>query len=329
MTYTPADNRYNVQPFRRCGQSGLKLPAISLGMWHNFGDATADEENCRRMCYTALDHGVTHFDLANNYGPPPGSAETRTGKIIKDMPRHELVISTKAGFTMWPGPYGDYGSRKYLLQSLDASLKRLDLDHVDIFYHHRPDMDTPLDETMSALETAVQSGKAIYAGISNYNGARTAQAVSTMKEHDWAKLIIHQVNYSMFRRQPEYDLFPVTQASGMGVICFCPLAQGLLTDKYLNGIPKDSRAASATGFLKPDRVTPNLEKIKKLNDIALQRGQSLAQMALAWVLRLPSVTSALIGASKPQQIIENVKALEKATFTEQELKAIDDIVGVH
>lgn len=329
MTYTPASNRYEVQPFRRCGNSGLKLPAISLGMWHNFGDA-ADHENAKQLCYTAFDHGITHFDLANNYGPKPGSAETRTGKILKDLPREELVISTKAGFLMWPGPYGEWGSRKYILQSLDQSLKRLQLDHVDIFYHHRPDLDTPLDESLGALESAVKSGKAIYAGISNYSGARTAQAVQTMASHDWSRLLIHQVNYSMFRRQPEYDLFGVAQSSGMGVICFCPLAQGLLTDKYLNGIPADSRAASATGFLKADRVTQQVvEKAKKLNEIAQNRSQSLAQMALAWVLRLPAVTSALIGASKPQQIIENVKAMDNLKFTDEELKAIDDIVGVH
>ncbi len=329
MTYTPAEHRYSVHPYRRCGQSGLKLPAISLGMWHNFGDA-ADDDNCRQMCYTAFDHGITHFDLANNYGPKPGAAETRMGPILKDFPREELVVSTKAGFLMWPGPYGEWGSRKYILQSLDQSLKRLQLDHVDIFYHHRPDPDTPLDESLSALETAVKSGKAIYAGISNYAGAKTAQAVQTMAQHDWCRLLIHQVNYSLFNRRPEYDLFGVTQSSGMGVICFCPLAQGLLTDKYLKGIPSDSRAASATGFLKADRVTPEvLSKVTRLNDIAKARGQSLAQMALAWVLRLPAVTSALIGASKPQQIIENVKALEKATFSDEELKAIDAIVGVH
>lgn len=329
MTYTPASNRYSVQPYRRCGQSGLKLPAISLGMWHNFGDA-ADDANCRQMCYTAFDHGITHFDLANNYGPKPGAAETRMGHILKEFPREELVISTKAGFLMWPGPYGEWGSRKQILQSLDQSLKRLQLDHVDIFYHHRPDPDTPLEETMSALDTAVKSGKAIYAGISNYSGAKTAQAVQTMAGNHWPKLLIHQVNYSMFNRRPEYDLYGVTQASGMGVICFCPLAQGLLTDRYLKGIPADSRAASPTGFLKADRITPQvLEKITKLNAIAQARGQSLAQMALAWVLRLPAVTSALIGASRPQQIIENVKAMENTSFSDEELKAIDEIVGVH
>lgn len=321
--YTPASTRYDNHDFyRRCGRSGLILPKISLGCWHNFG-GDADDDHCRRMLYTALDHGISHFDLANNYGPPPGSAEQRVGRILKDMPRDELVISSKAGFLMWPGPYGEWGSRKSLLASLDQSLKRLDIEYVDIFYHHRPDPDTPLEETMGALDQAVRSGKAIYAGISNYRGAMTQEAVDQAP----TRPIIHQPNYSMLDRWVEDDLLPVTDELGLGVIAFCPLSQGLLTNKYLDGVPADSRAASETGFLQRDRVTQDVvDKARKLNELAQQRSQSLAQMAIAWVLRDARVTSALIGASCPEQIIENVAALEQPSFTHEQLQAIDAIL---
>ncbi|MCX5660086.1 MAG: aldo/keto reductase [Planctomycetota bacterium] len=323
-TYTPAATRYdNDSFFRRCGRSGLMLPAISLGMWHNFGDA-AKLDNCREICFTAFDLGVTHFDLANNYGPPPGSAETNTGKILREMPRDELIISTKAGWRMWPGPYGDLGSRKYLLASLDQSLKRLGLDYVDIFYHHRPDLGTPIDETMAALDQAVRSGKALYAGISSYSGEQTATAAQVCADKNLTPLLIHQPYYNMLGRGIEADLLPETTRLGMGVIAFCPLAQGMLTDRYFNGIPTDSRAGSATGFLKKGNVTPEaLAKPRRLAEIAKQRGQSLAQMAIAWVLRNPAVTSALIGASSAKQVRENVDALKKPTFTAAELAAID------
>jgi L-glyceraldehyde 3-phosphate reductase len=337
--YTPAESRYSAAPpawFRRCGRSGLDLPAISLGMWHNFGapgpsgikDEAAFHENARQMCFTALDHGITHFDLANNYGPPPGAAEERTGKILKEMPRDELVIATKAGWTMWPGPYGDFGSRKYLIASLDQSLKRLGLDYVDIFYHHRPDPGaTPVEETMGALDHIVKTGKAIYVGISSYSGAQTHNAAQIIKHHALSPLLIHQAYYNMFGRGCEGDLLPHTHANGMGVIAFCPLAQGQLTARYLTGIPADSRAGSDPRFLKPTNINEaQLAKVRKLNDHARQRGQSLAQMALAWTLRDPRVTSALIGASRPHQIKENVDALRNASFTADELGVIDTIL---
>lgn len=322
--YTPASSRYDNPAFyRRCGRSGLMLPQISLGCWHNFG-GEADDDNCRRMLYTALDHGITHFDLANNYGPPPGSAEQRIGRILEDMPRDELIVSTKAGYLMWPGPYGEWGSRKQLLASLDQSLGRLGLDYVDIFYHHRPDPDTPLEETMGALDQAVRSGKAIYAGISSYRGAMTRDAI----DQATTRPIIHQPNYSMLDRWIEDDLLPVTDELGIGVIAFCPLAQGLLTDKYLGGVPDDSRAASKTGFLKRDHVTADvIDKANRLNKLAQQRNQTLAQMALAWVLRDPRVTSALIGASRPEQIVENVAALNHHAFTDEQLQQIDAILA--
>lgn len=338
MAYVANEKRYESKTwFRRCGTSGLKLPAISLGCWHNFGGTGTDSghhsdeasfhENCRQMLFTAFDAGITHFDLANNYGPPAGSAEERVGRILKEdfgAYRDELIISTKAGYYMWPGPYGEWGSRKYLLASLDASLRRLKLDYVDIFYSHRPDPDTPLDETMGALDQAVRSGKAIYAGISSYSGAMTAGALGVCERQGFAKPIIHQPSYSMLNRWVEPDLLPITSRFGMGVIAFCPLAQGLLTDKYLKGIPQDSRAGTPSGFLKAAHVTPQvIAKVQKLSAIAQERGQSLAQMALAWVLRTPAVTSALIGASRPSQITENVKALEKPEFTKDELAAID------
>ena len=341
-TYTPADTRYDDTQdwFRRCGHSGLKLPAISLGCWHNFGapgtdagkhaDEAAFHDNCRQMLFTAFDHGVTHFDLANNYGPPPGSAEERVGRILKDdfaAHRDELIISSKAGYTMWKGPYGDWGSRKYLLSSLDASLKRLKLDYVDIFYHHRPDPNTPLEETMGALDTAVRQGKALYAGVSNYGGAILADAVRVCEANGFFKPIIDQPNYSMLNRGVEKDLLPTAARFGVGTIAFCPLAQGLLTGKYLTAIPDDSRVNQKGGFLKESAITPAMQrKLVALNDIAKARGQSLAQMALAWTLRPQGntqITTALIGASRPAQIVENVKYREKATFTDDELKAIE------
>ncbi|MEX0887453.1 MAG: aldo/keto reductase [Phycisphaeraceae bacterium] len=342
--YTPSEDRYAAAPdgwFRRCGRSGLKLPAISLGCWHNFGDPGTgaarhnDEasmhENARQMLFTAFDAGITHFDLANNYGPSPGAAEARVGRILRDdfaSHRDELVISTKAGYFMWPGPYGDMGSRKYLLASLDQSLKRLGVDCVDIFYHHRPDPNTPLDETLGALDQAVRAGKAIYAGVSSYNGALTVDAVRLAEQRGYARPIIHQPAYNMFNRGVEKDLLPQTRKLGLGVIAFCPLAQGLLTDKYLDGIPDDSRAASKAGMLKPEAITPDkLAKIKQLNDLAQQRGQSLAQMALAWTLRDEAVTTALIGASRPEQITQNVAAMTNASFTTGDLDAIETILA--
>ncbi|HEY4330888.1 MAG TPA: aldo/keto reductase, partial [Phycisphaerae bacterium] len=332
MAYQPDEKRYDGVPrgfYRRCGRSGILLPAVSIGCWHNFGGAGTDaghhgdeaafHENCRRMLFKAFDLGITHFDLANNYGPPPGSAEERVGRILKDdfaAHRDELIIASKAGYTMWPGPYGDWGSRKYLLASLDASLKRLKLDYVDIFYSHRPDPGTPIEETMGALDQAVKSGKALYAAISNYRGLATTEALAACDRGHFAKPILHQARYSMLDRWVEADLLPVTEKKGLGVICFSPLAQGLLSDKYLAGIPKESRAGTDSGFLKPQHITPQkIAMIQKLNDLAKARGQTLAQMALAWVLRYPAVTSVLIGASKPEQIAENVAAIHAAPFT--------------
>ena len=344
MSYQPNPNRYNSAPkswFRRCGRSGLMLPSISLGCWHNFGgigtdaghhgDEASFHDNCRKMLFAAFDAGITHFDLANNYGPPPGAAEERVGRILKeDFANHrdELIISSKAGWGMWPGPYGDWASRKYLLASLDQSLRRLKLDYVDIFYSHRFDPNTPLEETMSALDTAVRSGKALYAGISSYGGAQTADAIGVCERNNYYKPMIHQPNYNMFDRWIEPNLLGVTERFGLGVIVFCPLAQGLLTNKYIAGIPEDSRAKSTGGFLKPDNIKEAIvAKVKKLNDLAQARGQSLAQMALAWTLRFPSITSALIGASKPQQITENVAAINNLNFSEEELKKIDAILA--
>ena len=328
-TYIPSDSRYSSPTFfRRCGRSGLKLPAISLGCWHNFG-TNADHENCRRMLFTAFDQGITHFDLANNYGPLPGSAEERVGKILKEMPRDEIIISTKAGYYMWPGPYGEWSSRKYLLASLDQSLKRMGLDYVDIFYSHRFDGETPLEETMAALDTAVKQGKALYTGISSYNAAQTTQAVNICKSNHFAPLLIHQPNYSMLNRWIETKgLISTCESLGLGIIAFCPLYQGVLTDKYLSGIPTNSRVADPHGFLRQKNLTePLIAAVKKLNDLATQRGQSLAQMSLAWVLRDPRVTTALIGASTPQQIVENVNSMKHASFSAEELKQIDAIVG--
>ena len=315
--------------YRRCGRSGLKLPAISLGCWHNFG-AQANHDEARRMLHRAFDLGITHFDLANNYGPPPGSAEEFVGRVFaedfKDY-RDELIISSKAGYRMWPGPYGEWGSRKYLLASLDQSLRRLKLDYVDIFYSHRPDPDTPLEETILALDQAVRAGKALYAGISSYSGAMTDAAMKLARELR-LPLVIHQPRYSMLDRWVEPDLLPVTKREGLGVIAFCPLAQGLLTDRYLAGIPTDSRAASATGFLSANQVQPEIvAKVRQLTEIAQRRGQNMAQMALAWVLRDEAVTSALIGASRVSQIDENVAALNNLKFSAEELTEIDRILA--
>jgi L-glyceraldehyde 3-phosphate reductase len=337
--YTPSETRYNNTPgwFRHSGRSGLQLPVISMGCWHNFGDPGTDaghhqdeaslHENAKAMLFASFDHGITHFDLANNYGPAPGAAERRVGRILKENfrgYRDELVISTKAGYWMWPGPYGEWGSRKYLLASLDQSLQRLQLDYVDIFYSHRFDPNTPLEETLGALDSAVRQGKALYVGISSYSGEQTRRAKAICEAHGFATPIIHQPSYSMLNRRIESDLLPATTDTGMGVIAFCPLSQGLLTNKYLNGIPDDSRARQEKGFLRESAVKPELvEKLKKLDAIAADRGQSLAQMALSWVLRDPRVTSALIGASRPGQIVENVKAAEQTVFSSDELQAIE------
>ena len=312
--------------YNRCGASGLLLPAVSLGFWHNFGD-TAPYSNMKELCFTAFDNGITHFDLANNYGPEPGSAETNLGKIIKEelYPyRDELIISTKAGYEMWNGPYGNMGSRKYLLASLDQSLKRLGLDYVDIFYHHRPDPDTPLEETMSALADSVRSGKALYVGLSNYNGERMEKACKILEELK-CPFIINQNRYSIFDRTIEQNgLKDTAQRLNKGIIAFSPLAQGMLTNRYLNGIPEDSRIKTDGRFLKQDAITEKrLSQIRALNEIAAERGQTLAETALAWVLKDSAVTSVLIGASKPSQILDNIKALDYTSFTKEELSRID------
>ncbi|MBD2861117.1 L-glyceraldehyde 3-phosphate reductase [Paenibacillus oceani] len=329
MTYTPASDRYESMVYNRCGRSGLKLPAISLGLWHNFGGVDY-LENMRAMLRRSFDLGITHFDLANNYGPPPGSAEENFGRILKtDFAgyRDELVISTKAGYHMWPGPYGDWGSRKYLVSSLDQSLKRMGVDYVDIFYSHRPDPDTPLEETMMALDHVVRQGKALYVGISSYNAEQTARAAEILKQLG-TPLLIHQPAYSMLNRWIESGLQDVLDETGAGTIAFCPLAQGLLTSRYISGIPEDSRAAKVTGFLKSKDVTDDkIAKIRALNEIAEGRGQTLAQMALAWVLRRGKVTSALIGASRVSQIEENVAALNRLGFSDEELAKIDSILA--
>jgi L-glyceraldehyde 3-phosphate reductase len=322
------ENRYEGMKYNRCGRSGLKLPAISLGLWHNFG-GTDKFENGRAIVRRAFDLGITHFDLANNYGPPPGSAEENFGRLLAtDLKpyRDELVISTKAGYYMWPGPYGDWGSRKYLVSSLDQSLKRLGLDYVDIFYHHRPDPETPLEETMAALDHIVRSGKALYVGISNYNAEDTAKAIRILKDLGTPQLI-HQPRYSMFDRWVENGLLDVLEENGVGSIAFSPLEQGLLTNKYLKGIPEDSRAAGASVFLSKDSITPDkLDKVRRLNDLAAERGQSLAQMALAWVLRGGRVTTVLIGASRVEQIDDNVATVNRLDFTEEELQRIEEIL---
>ena len=328
MSYLAADARYDVQPYRRCGRSGLLLPAVSLGFWHNFGDDKSLETQ-RAVMRRAFDLGVTHFDLANNYGPPYGAAETNVGTILaQDFKpyRDQLVISSKAGWDMWPGPYGDLGSRKYLTASLDQSLQRLGLDYVDIFYHHRPDPDTPLEETMTTLDAAVRAGKALYVGVSSYSPEATAQAAGILRELG-TPLLIHQPSYSMFNRWIEGGLLDVLGQEGVGCIAFTALAQGLLTNRYLNGIPEDSRAAQGKS-LDPDVINEeNLDRIRALNEIAADRGQTLAQLALAWVLRDPRMTSTLIGASSVQQLEDNVDATKNLDFSDDELAAIDVPAG--
>lgn len=319
-------DRYAQMPYRRCGNSGLKLPAVSLGGWHNF----TEESSVRSFLRAAFDAGVTHFDLANNYGPPPGRAEEMVGRVLKsDFASHrdELIITTKAGYGMWPGPYGDHGSRKYLLASLDQSLKRLGVEYVDIFYHHRPDPETPLEETMGALDTAVRSGKTLYAGVSNYSGEQTVAAANTLRQLG-TPLTVHQPSYNMLQRAVETDLMPAVEACGVGVVAFCPLAQGLLTDRYLLGIPKDSRAADPTGFLSQDAITPRLvATLKQLAVIAAEREQTLAQLALTWVLRLSGITSVITGMSRVSQLEQNLQAATAAPISVQHLQQIESLLA--
>lgn len=321
------DHRYDQMQYRRCGKSGLKLPVLSLGLWHNFGD-TGNYENMKQMCFTAFNNGITHFDLANNYGPEPGSAEKNFGRIYKEnlKPyRDELLISTKAGYLMWEGPYGDWGSRKYLIASLDQSLQRMGLDYVDIFYHHRPDPETPLEETMGALDSIVKSGKALYVGLSNYNGSQMEKAAALLADLK-CPFVINQNRYSIFDRTIEQNgLKDSAATAGKGVITFSPLAQGLLTNRYLHGVPEDSRIRTDGRFLKEQALTEEkLARIKALNEIAMVRGESLAQMALKWILKDDVITSVLIGASKPSQILENLKVLDSQPFTGEELAKIDE-----
>ena len=328
--YLANDNRYQSMAYNRVGQSGLKFPAVSLGFWHNFG-SNGNYDNMKAICHTAFDHGITQFDLANNYGPVYGSAEANTGRILAEdfRPyRDELVITSKAGYDMWDGPYGNWGSRKYLVASCDQSLKRLGLDYVDIFYHHRMDPETPLEESMEALDYIVKSGRALYAGISNYDRETTRRAIAIMKELR-CPLIVNQRRYSIFDRTIEDDgVKAYCRQAGMGIIAFSPLAQGLLTDRYLNGIPADSRIAKDGRFLKESSLTPErLKQIRALNDLAAERGQTLAGMALAWVLRDGDICSVLIGASRPEQVLENIKALDNTRFTDEELRKIDAICG--
>jgi L-glyceraldehyde 3-phosphate reductase len=326
--YRPDEKRYGKIDYKRCGQSGLKLPLISLGLWHNFGGVDVFETG-REIVRYAFDNGITHFDLANNYGPPPGSAEENFGKMLaKDLKpyRDELIISTKAGYWMWDGPYGEWGSRKYLISSIDQSLKRMGLDYVDIFYHHRPDPDTPLEETMMALDYIVRQGKALYAGISNYSAEETAEAVKILNQLG-TPCLINQVKYSMFERWVEEQLLDIAEETGIGLIAFSPLAQGLLTDKYLNGIPETSRAAKSWGFLKRSEVDEAIGKVQELNSLAEARGQSLAQMALAWLLKDPRITSVLVGASSVQQLRENIDALDYLLFSSEELEEIEMILN--
>lgn len=329
--YSADKKRYDSMQYNRCGKSGLKLPIVSLGLWHNFGDISS-YDNMKQMCFTAFDNGITHFDLANNYGPEPGSAEKHFGMILKEhfAPyRDELIISTKAGFDMWEGPYGDWGSRKYLIASLDQSLKRMELDYVNIFYHHRMDPDTPLEETMGALDQIVKSGKALYAGLSNYDGETMKKACEILNDLR-CPFIINQNSYNIFNRTIENNgLKKAARESGKGIISFSPLAQGMLTDRYLNGIPTDSRVMTDGRFLHKEQLGEDrISVIRKLNDLASKRGETLAQMALKWVVKDSDVTSVLIGASKPQQILENLKVMQAADFSDKELKLIDDICGI-
>jgi len=327
--YVPSKERYKQIKYNRCGKSGIDLPAVSLGLWHNFGDVD-NYETARAIVRRAFDLGITHFDLANNYGPPPGSAETNFGKILREdfKPyRDEMIISSKAGYDMWPGPYGDWGSRKYLVASLDQSLRRMGVDYVDIFYHHRPDPKTPVEETMHALDHIVRSGKALYAGISNYPAEETQRASRLLRSLG-TPCLIHQPKYSMFERWVEGELLSALKEEGIGCIAFSPLAQGLLTDKYLKGIPPDSRAAKPTGFLRPAHITEDkLSKVRRLNALALRRGQKLSQMAVAWLLRKTEVTSVLVGASQVWQIEESVDALKVPDFSNEELTEIEEILS--
>src|ERR1700722_1940920 len=328
MSYTPLPTRYDAMEYRRCGTSGLLLPAVSLGLWHNFGHVDV-LENCRKILHLAFDSGITHFDLANNYGPPPGSAEENFGRILKQDfhgYRDQLIISSKAGYYMWPGPYGEWGSKKYLVASLDQSLKRMGLEYVDIFYHHRPDPNTPLEETMTALDLIVRQGKALYAGISNYQAEEAARAIQILRGLG-TPCLIHQPKYSMFERWVEGGLLDLLEKEGVGCIPFSPLAQGLLTNKYLKGIPDDSRAHKSTGFLQEKEVPPEkVQKIQKLNELALKRDQTLAQMALAWILRDKRVTSVLIGASRPEQVTDSLQCFRNTWFSEAELQEIETIL---
>ena len=328
MPYQPAPARYQEMTYRRCGRSGLKLPALSLGLWHNFGGVDV-LENGRAILRRAFDRGITHFDLANNYGPPPGSAETNFGRILREdfhAHRDELIISTKAGYTMWDGPYGDWGSKKYLVSSLDQSLRRMGLEYVDIFYHHRPDPETPLAETTAALDLLVRQGKALYVGLSNYRPAEAAEAIRLLRELG-TPCLIHQPKYSMFERWTEGGLLDLLGEEGVGCIPFSPLAQGLLTNKYLHGIPEDSRVAKGIGFLKESSLTPErLTQVRRLDELAQARSQSLAQMALSWLLKDERVTSVLIGASKPEQLDDSLKCLENLAFSTEELAGIEAIL---
>lgn len=329
MSYLANPERYTQMQYRRCGKSGLKLPAISLGLWHNFG--YVDQlENSRNIVKLAFDSGITHFDLANNYGPPPGSAEENFGTILKQdfsAYRDEMIISSKAGYTMWDGPYGDWGSKKYLVSSLDQSLKRMGLDYVDIFYHHRPDPETPLEETMATLDLMVRQGKALYVGISNYPAPEAAEALRILKELG-TPCLIHQPKYSMFERWIEGGLLDLLGEQGVGCIPFSPLAQGLLTNKYLHGIPEDSRAAKPHGFLQENQITAErLHQLQELNALAVKRGQSLAQMALSWILRDERITSVLVGASRPEQLADSIKCLDQLSFSEDELSAIEHVLS--
>lgn len=329
--YKANESRYESMQYNHSGKSGLKLPAVSLGLWHNFGD-TVSYSTMEEICFTAFDNGITHFDLANNYGPKPGAAEVNFGKIIKEnfsAYRDELIISTKAGYTMWPGPYGDFGSRKYLISSLDQSLKRMGLEYVDIFYHHRPDPNTPLCETMEALAQIVRSGKALYVGLSNYDGERMAEAADLLKELH-VPFIINQNKYNILDRTIETNgLKDMADKLGKGVICFCPLAQGLLTDRYLNGIPEDSRVRTDGRFLDEAKVEQDISKVRELKKLADKRGQSLAEMALAWLLKDEAITSVLVGASKAEQLLINIRAINSPGFSDEELKLIDEIALNH
>lgn len=329
MDYIPSDTRYESMRYNRCGRSGIQLPALSLGLWHNFGDVD-NYETCRQIIHKAFDRGITHFDLANNYGPPPGTAETNFGRILhSDLQgyRDELIISTKAGYLMWKGPYGEWGSKKYLMASLDQSLSRMKLDYVDIFYSHRPDPNTPLEETMGALDLAVRQGKALYAGISNYPAKLAQEAIDILKSLG-TPCLIHQPKYSMFERWVEQGLLDVLEQNGVGCIAFSPLAQGMLTNRYLQGIPENSRASKPHGFLKPEHLTEEkLNKIKRLNNLAMERGQSLAQMALAWLLKDQRITSVLIGASSVNQLEENIDCLSTLEFSKEELHQVESILS--